>query len=199
MAYSKVAYGGHTLIDLTQDTAVESDVASGKWFHKADGTRVQGTATGGITPSGTDIITSNGTHDITSYAYVDVSVEAEFHHSVTLSIKFVNDTDKTMRIYYMDRDVNDVSKVIWTSQPINADGAAHTVTFPVVATPIAGGAVRPILYVEGWDGAVMSDATTISGLVPYSVVMDDAQGTGSEMFVFGVISTTATLVIDNNY
>ena len=44
MAVSKVAYNGSTLIDLTQDTAVESDVASGKYFHKADGTRVQGTA-----------------------------------------------------------------------------------------------------------------------------------------------------------
>lgn len=47
MAYSKVAYGGHTLIDLTQDTAVEADVASGKTFHKADGTQAVGTATGG--------------------------------------------------------------------------------------------------------------------------------------------------------
>ena len=47
MAVSKVAYDGQTLIDLTQDTATESDVASGKYFHKADGTRVQGTASGG--------------------------------------------------------------------------------------------------------------------------------------------------------
>jgi len=44
MAISKVTYDGQTLIDLTSDTAVESDVASGKYFHKADGTRVQGTA-----------------------------------------------------------------------------------------------------------------------------------------------------------
>jgi len=47
MAVQKVAYDGHTLIDLTQDTAVESDVANGKWFHKANGQRVQGTASGG--------------------------------------------------------------------------------------------------------------------------------------------------------
>lgn len=47
MAVSKIAYDGHTLIDLTQDTATESDVASGKTFHKADGTQAVGIASGG--------------------------------------------------------------------------------------------------------------------------------------------------------
>ena len=38
---------GTTLIDLTSDTAVASDVASGKYFHLATGERVQGSASGG--------------------------------------------------------------------------------------------------------------------------------------------------------
>lgn len=38
---------GTTLIDLTSDTAVASDVAQGKYFHLATGERVQGTASGG--------------------------------------------------------------------------------------------------------------------------------------------------------
>ena len=42
---NKVVYGGETLIDLTTDTAVASDVASGKYFHLATGERVQGTST----------------------------------------------------------------------------------------------------------------------------------------------------------
>jgi len=46
MGVSKILYDG-VGIDLTQDTAVESDVASGKYFHKANGDRVQGTASGG--------------------------------------------------------------------------------------------------------------------------------------------------------
>lgn len=43
---NKVALaGGNVLIDLTSDTAVAADVASGKYFHLASGQRVQGTNT----------------------------------------------------------------------------------------------------------------------------------------------------------
>lgn len=54
MARNKIIYGNETLIDLSGDTAQESDVAQGKTFHKADGSQATGTATGGgtaITPS----------------------------------------------------------------------------------------------------------------------------------------------------
>lgn len=37
MATNKVIYGNTTLIDLTSDTATESDVLSGKTFHSTDG------------------------------------------------------------------------------------------------------------------------------------------------------------------
>ena len=40
-----VLAGGNTLIDLTSDTAIAADVASGKYFHLASGQRVQGTNT----------------------------------------------------------------------------------------------------------------------------------------------------------
>lgn len=42
---NKVVYNGQTLIDLTTDTAVAADVASGKYFHLASGERVAGTST----------------------------------------------------------------------------------------------------------------------------------------------------------
>lgn len=44
---NKVTANGQTLIDLTTDTAVASDVAAGKYFHLATGERVAGTASGG--------------------------------------------------------------------------------------------------------------------------------------------------------
>ena len=40
---NKIEYGGRTLIDLTGDTATESDVAVGKTFHLASGVQSVGT------------------------------------------------------------------------------------------------------------------------------------------------------------
>ncbi len=42
---NKVIYGGNTLIDLTGDTAVASDVLSGKKFHLASGAQGTGSCT----------------------------------------------------------------------------------------------------------------------------------------------------------
>lgn len=47
MAINKVIYGNNTLIDITDTTATESDVAMGVVFYKADGTRGVGTMAGG--------------------------------------------------------------------------------------------------------------------------------------------------------
>lgn len=44
---NKVTVNNATIIDLTQDTAVASDVAAGKYFHLSTGERVAGTASGG--------------------------------------------------------------------------------------------------------------------------------------------------------
>lgn len=52
MAVNKVELGDETLIDLTGDTASESDVLLGKTFHLASG--VQGTGTLGVATQSTD-------------------------------------------------------------------------------------------------------------------------------------------------
>lgn len=47
MPVNKVEYGNQTLIDITDTTAVASDVAQGKYFYAKDGTKTQGTASSG--------------------------------------------------------------------------------------------------------------------------------------------------------
>ena len=49
---NKVVFGNETLIDLTDDTAVESKVLSGYYFHRADGERVEGTCAFSVDASG---------------------------------------------------------------------------------------------------------------------------------------------------
>lgn len=44
MATSKVVYSGKTLIDLTEDTITEETLLRGYTVHKADGTKIVGTA-----------------------------------------------------------------------------------------------------------------------------------------------------------
>lgn len=53
---NKVILGGETLIDLTSDTAIASDVQSGKYFHLASGQRVAGTCTYDMDTSGADAV-----------------------------------------------------------------------------------------------------------------------------------------------
>ena len=60
--------------DCSVVTAVASDVAQGKVFVASDGTVTTGTASGGITPTGTINITQNGTVDVTNYASAIVNV-----------------------------------------------------------------------------------------------------------------------------
>lgn len=52
MAVNKVVYGNTTLIDITDTTAIASDVAQGKYFYTNAGVLTQGTASGSATGQG---------------------------------------------------------------------------------------------------------------------------------------------------
>lgn len=56
--YNKVILGNEVLIDLTEDTAVESVVQAGYTFHKANGEKVEGTNAFTVDASGVTAIQS---------------------------------------------------------------------------------------------------------------------------------------------
>lgn len=62
-----------TALDISDTTATASDVINSKWFYAADGTRTQGTGSGGITPTGNINITQSGQTDVTNYATATVA------------------------------------------------------------------------------------------------------------------------------
>ena len=79
MAVNKVVYGNDTLMDITDTTATAEDVASGKVFYGANGTRTTGSATytetdpiysasAAATISSSDITNWNSKVDTTDYA-----------------------------------------------------------------------------------------------------------------------------------
>ena len=56
MAINKVIFGNETLLDLTLDDVIESDVKKGKKFHLPDGTQTVGTNTNDADTSDADVI-----------------------------------------------------------------------------------------------------------------------------------------------
>lgn len=71
---NKVEYGGTTLIDITDTTATEDKVLAGYYFYKANGQKVMGTASGGVSTQALTV-TENGTYTApTGTAYTPVTV-----------------------------------------------------------------------------------------------------------------------------
>lgn len=88
---NKIIYGGNTLIDLTGDTALASDVLSGKTFHLASGIQ----ATGALSPSVATATTSSSTARTVSFT---VSKEPSWFMMICAS---TNTTARSYRVQHL--------------------------------------------------------------------------------------------------
>lgn len=85
---NKVEFGGNTIIDITPTTAVESDVASGKIFFKADGSQ----ATGSIdTKTSSDLTVSGDTVTAPSGYYSSNASASVASGSVSIPYTLINE------------------------------------------------------------------------------------------------------------
>lgn len=186
MAYSKVAYGGHTLIDLTQDTAVESDVASGKTFHKADGTQAVGTASGG----GGTVNLQNKTVSLGSSAPSNVSADSGYDG---LGIVSFNASGIVAANIKAGTSVCGVS------------GTYDALTYDkqIVTPPI--GVITPVTFTLGWKPDVLvfdwseedGDDPSIIDYYRKTLSADGSIESGNDTVTF--TSTGYTVLMDGTY
>lgn len=131
---NKVIYGGETLIDLTSDTAVATDVLSGKYFHLKSGERVQGSCT-----------YDADTSDATAAASEILNTKTAYVNGVKITGSMPNN------------DGNNVTVTTKTGTTIPAgyyDGSGKAVIDSTSATNLVAANVREGVTILGIEGTM---------------------------------------------
>lgn len=98
MANNKVQLAnGTVLIDITDTTAVASDVAAGKYFYNAAGVKTEGTASGG--GGGGSVVVTDEPNATGTTAVVTADNVTTQH---TIHLEFSDSTDTDISVYYND-------------------------------------------------------------------------------------------------
>lgn len=163
-----------TAVDISDTTAVAADVASGKYFYTANGTKTAGTASGGSSSATliTKEITINGTYTASSdsadgYSSVTVNVPSS---GITPTGSLNISTNGTYDV------TNYASAVVSVSGGGTPSATAHTILFE-----FADGTSATIT--SYWDSTFINDAITSTTPTTYdSKVVNSASLDGVEWY-----------------
>lgn len=187
MAISKVAYDGHTLIDLTQDTAIESDVASGKTFHKADGTQAVGIASGG----GGTVNLQNKTVNLGSSAPSSVSADAGYDGLGQVSFNVSGISANKIK------DGESICGVLGTYAALTYDSQVVTPPIGIIAPVTFTLGWKPDILVFDWSEETEEEGETVIDYYRRSLTADGSIESGNDTVTF--TSTGYTVMMDGTY
>lgn len=142
---NKVIYGNQTVMDITDTTAEESDVASGEVFYKANGARSVGTLDVDSAVWGQITGDINDQSDLMNELGKKVIKLTQAQYNA-LSSAEKHDTDKVYYIYdYSPAPITLINDAIisltstWSSQKINQEITNNKYTLPTASSTTKGG------------------------------------------------------------
>ena len=179
---NKVTANNVTLIDLTTDTAVASDVAQGKYFHLASGERVAGTASGGggdtytrtvVVPQQTVTPNSSRTAAFTSTEYF---ADGEYYVVTYDGTEYI----VTAETLWSNNVILGDAQVVWTTNDVLypfaliTDGSAREGYFATTSQHTI-----KVEHIEFVDGPLNLIAKSVTANGTYSASSDNADGYSS--------------------
>ena len=188
-------------VDISDSTIDTDKVLSGYVGYKADGTRIVGTASAGITPSGTKQISinTNGTttEDVTSYASVEIAVNVPTGIARTSADLTASGATVTVPAgLYSEQATKSVASGT-EGTPVATKGTVsnHTVSVTPSVTNSAG-------YIAGGTKTGTSVLVTASELVSGTLTVDssgtkDVTNYASVSVPAGSATTPATAITSN--
>ena len=205
MAISKITVNGTTNMDVTDTTAVASDVATGKYFYTAAGVRTAGTASGG-----NDFIITVSWNDSTQMwepdcTYADVSAAYTAGKTIVVDLEGVsgegtsdgewNDVENVLYYWVHDFDDGVIKEYSYT---LDSDGLVGEMigTYYVLnnqdksATPTTS--TQSVTYDSGYTGL----GTVTVNAMPSMTLPSSASGTSSGTRKATISSSTSTQYIN---